>query len=133
MKPIKTKIPITIYLLHFDRDISGALHYIGSCVSVRLKDRMREHQIGLGASLTHEAHLRGIGFTLVRTWQVPDRSYERTLKRSGHYKRHCPYCTKARQVDAPLLACSHFEPVEPVREVPIGFAPPKVTPISFGS
>lgn len=100
---------MTIYLLHFDRPVGHAWHYLGSCETDRLHARMREHQHQRGAALTRRASQLGIGFSLARTWLEEDRSHERRLKRRGHMSDLCPLCA------APLTPGRTFVHFPPVR------------------
>jgi len=80
-----------IYLLHFDRPMSHARHYIGFAGDVAA--RLREHQAGRGARITQVAVGRGIELTLVRTWEG-GRHDERRLKQSKNGPRLCPICNE---------------------------------------
>jgi hypothetical protein len=91
-----------IYLLHFERPVSGhARHYMGWCRDslTDLRTRLREHRTGnghTGSVLTHAAHQQGIEFWLVRTWPG-SRAEERRMKRkprgSAGHARRCPLCS----------------------------------------
>jgi hypothetical protein len=83
-----------IYLLHFDRPVSGlAGHYLG--YADVLGPRLQRHADGLGSVLTRAAREQGITFQLARTWQG-DRRTERRMKGrprgSNHVYRYCPIC-----------------------------------------
>lgn len=81
----------TVYLLHFDRKISGhAGHYIG--FSTKLEKRLEAHENGSGARLVEVATERGIRFELVRTWRRATRTFERQLKNRKNAARLCPIC-----------------------------------------
>jgi len=77
------------YLLHFDRPIYRAQHYLGW--SVNIARRVRLHQRGKGARLVAQALAAGIGVELVRVWPEADKAEERWLKRRGP-KGQCPVC-----------------------------------------
>jgi hypothetical protein len=77
------------YLLHFERPIFGAQHYLGWSVDVGR--RVRLHLRGKGARLVRQALRSGIGVELVRVWSAAPREQERALKRQTP-KRHCPRC-----------------------------------------
>jgi predicted GIY-YIG superfamily endonuclease len=91
--PRRTNVPGTIYLLHFDRKLSHAGHYIGW--SEELDGRLAAHKSGLGARLTEVLRERGIGFTCVRLWKGT-RADERRLKARKNAARLCPVCKLAR-------------------------------------
>ena len=77
------------YLLHFERPIYGAQHYLGWSVDIRR--RVRLHLNGRGARLTRQALRAGIGVELVRIWPSVARKHEYVLKRRTP-KRYCPRC-----------------------------------------
>jgi len=78
-----------VYLLHFDRPLHHARHYLGSTAD--LDARLAEHRAGTGARLVAVMRSLGIGFTLARTWPG-DRKTERRLKRRKEGPRLCPIC-----------------------------------------
>lgn len=83
----------TIYLLHFERPLHHARHYLGSTDD--LATRLAEHERGAGARLLAALRERGIAWRLARTWQG-DRAQERRLKhRNGHGPMLCPICRAA--------------------------------------
>lgn len=82
-----------VYLLHFDRPISPkhtCQHYIGSCVN--LEARIEDHRNRPDARLLQVAKERGIGFTVVQTWDG-DRKEERRLKNLKNGPKLCPICS----------------------------------------
>src|SRR3954454_15646922 len=83
---------ITIYLLHFDRDVHGKRHYIGSTKTENLHKRLRAHTMGYGANITTRASLQGVDNHLAATWTASTRDNEKRMKRNGHLKAHCVYC-----------------------------------------
>ncbi len=78
------------YLLHFDRKVHGAQHYLGW--SVHIARRLRQHLKGDGARLVRQALRAGINVELVRVWTAADRTQERALKKSRTPKSYCPKC-----------------------------------------
>jgi predicted GIY-YIG superfamily endonuclease len=80
---------MAVYLLHLDIPIAHAKHYLGSAED--LDARLARHRSGNGARLLEVAHERGIGFSLVRTWEG-GRELERRLKRRKNAPRLCPIC-----------------------------------------
>jgi hypothetical protein len=84
------------YLLHFDRPIYRAQHYLGW--SVDIVRRVGQHDRGKGARLVAQALSAGISIDLVRVWPGVDRATERTLKRRGP-KAQCPTCRSERNQD----------------------------------
>src|SRR5262245_47856496 len=82
----------TIYLLHFDKPLKHAKHYIG--LADDLDARLERHRAGHGARLMAVVSAAGIGWQLARTWQG-DRKLERKLKRLHATPRLCPICSPA--------------------------------------
>ncbi len=97
---------ITIYLLHLDPPVGRAAHYLGSCYSERLPERMKEHAHGRGAALTAAAVKGGSRFILAATWTTDDRSLEQRMKQAGHLKKKCPIC----RLGGEQLALPIFDP-----------------------
>ena len=81
------------YLLHFDRPIYGAQHYLGWATNVAR--RVAVHHRGRGARLVAQALSAGIHVDLVRVWPDVDQAKERALKRNGP-KSYCPKCKLRR-------------------------------------
>ncbi|SRR5579871_358453 len=81
-----------IYLLHFDRPLAHASHYLGYTKDGQsLEARLEQHRSGRGARLMAVIKEAGIGFTLVRTWEG-GRTEERLLKKLKCGPRLCPIC-----------------------------------------
>lgn len=81
-----------LYLLHFDRPLSHAQHYLG--FTEDLETRLRLHANPDGSSnhrLMQVIHQEGISFVLARAW-TGDRNAERKLKRRKEGRRLCPLC-----------------------------------------
>jgi predicted GIY-YIG superfamily endonuclease len=81
-----------LYLLHFDRPLAHAQHYLG--FTEDLETRLRLHANPNGSSnhrLMQVIYELGIGFTLARAWSG-DRSAERKLKQRHEGRRLCPLC-----------------------------------------
>jgi len=88
-----------VYLLHFDRPLCHAQHYLGSASD--LDARLGQHENGNGARLTGVIKELGIGWTLVRVWEFGTRKqawqaehrYKTTYKNS---RKLCPICRGER-------------------------------------
>lgn len=91
--------PLTIYLLHFDRNVGQARHYLGITRADRLDERLAEHCGEHAASLTSRAAQQQIPFTLVRTWPAETYADERRMKRAGHLRERCPICRGDLDID----------------------------------
>lgn len=82
----------TVYLLHFERPLRHAQHYLGWALDHEA--RLRDHLAGKGSRLVAAVVAAGIGVELVRTWEGVDRHFERSLK-NGSHRHHCPRCKAA--------------------------------------
>lgn len=83
-----------VYILHLDRPLKHARHYIGFAVD--LERRIAHHRAGTGARFTQVLHEQGIGFTVARTWDGADKNFERRLKNCKHAADYCPLCSWER-------------------------------------
>lgn len=83
-----------VYLLHFERPLGRAQHYVGSTPEHNLARRMQEHANGRGAKLTAAVARAGIPMTLARLWYAPDRRMEREVKAKKAHRAQCPICTR---------------------------------------
>lgn len=86
----------TVYLLHLDRNLSRSGHYIGFCTQ-SVEERLKEHGTPAGAKFTFAAAQRGIGFSVVRTWDNATRKIERSLKNRKDARSLCPHCREDRK------------------------------------
>lgn len=84
---------MTVYLIHFWKPIAPgkhtAQHYVGS--TDNLPRRIEAHRNGRGARLCEVAKERGIGFSVVRTWDG-GRDVERRIKNWHNAPKLCPIC-----------------------------------------
>ena len=80
----------TVYLLHFERPLAHARHYLGWAIDAQA--RVDEHLAGDGSRLVRAVVRAGIHVELVRTWEGVDRNFERSLKRRGNGRSICPIC-----------------------------------------
>lgn len=95
-------MPGTVYLVHFDRPLRHARHYLGyvSGGDDRLAARIDRHRAGDGAKLLRAIGLLGIGWRVVRTWPGGSRTFERRLKKRKRAAKLCPVCRAARGLPA---------------------------------
>lgn len=84
---------MAVYLLHLDRPLAHARHYVGFAQNVEA--RVAHHRAGTGARFTQVLCELGIGFEVARVWPEGDKSFERRLKRQKHSARFCPHCSGA--------------------------------------
>lgn len=87
---------MAVYLLHFERPIAHARHYLGYADDV--DTRIAKHRNGNGARLVAEFVANDIGFTVARIWPGGDRTFERKLKNRHNTPRLCPVCREERMV-----------------------------------
>lgn len=81
-----------LYLIHFERKLAHAQHYLGSVMDHNhLDKRLREHRTGRGAKLLDALNKRGIPYRVVRTMNG-GRIKERRLKNRKNGPRLCPIC-----------------------------------------
>ena len=96
-----------VYLIHFDRPLHHARHYLGYCADGTLEVRLIRHRAGRGARLLAVLRELGIGWQVVRVFDG-DRRFERRLKNRRNAWRLCPVCsarpTQLRAPAAPLQA-----------------------------
>ena len=83
-----------VYLLHFDRKLKHAQHYIGFVDGgkKRLDARMQYHRSGRGSKLMKAVTEAGIGFVIANTWPDGDRNFERSLKNRKNARHLCNIC-----------------------------------------
>lgn len=79
----------TVYLIHFDRPLAHARHYMGW--TSNLRERLQRHREGSDARLMQVVQAAGISWRVSRTWPG-GRSLERKLKRQKNGPRLCPIC-----------------------------------------
>lgn len=79
------------YLLHFDRPLKHASHYIGW--TSKFDKRIEHHRNGTGAKITRAAVLEGINLVVARIWDGKDGNFERKLHNYKKTKRLCPICS----------------------------------------
>lgn len=80
-----------VYLIHFDKPLHHAQHYIGYA-NESLEQRIKRHRSGDGSKLMRAVTRAGIPWRVVRTWQDGSRDFERQLKQGKHSSRLCPIC-----------------------------------------
>ena len=80
-----------IYLIHFEKPLAHARHYIGFVDKPRnLMNRMAYHKAGRGSKLMKAVTEAGIDWGIVRKWEG-DRHMERRKKNRGA-AGICPIC-----------------------------------------
>lgn len=81
-----------IYLIHFERPLHHARHYLGYCADETLQVRLIRHRASRGARLLAVLRTLNINWEVVRVFEG-DRRFERTLKNRRNTPRLCPVCT----------------------------------------
>lgn len=86
----------TVYLIHLERPISHAKHYLGYTSDDTLQERLQRHKSNRGARLLEVANQQGIDYHVVRTWDNMNwkaaRTLERKLKNRHNSPKLCPIC-----------------------------------------
>lgn len=82
----------SVYLIHMNRALHGARHYLG--FSTNVTKRAARHRAGHGSPLLGAATRRGIGWRVVRTWRRKDGYFEQELKRRYALADLCPVCAR---------------------------------------
>jgi predicted GIY-YIG superfamily endonuclease len=83
-----------VYLIHLERPLHHAQHYIGYAQDVDA--RFLQHWQGIGNPMLREARRQGIIFRIVHIWKGETRSFERYLKNYKKSNRFCPICNPER-------------------------------------
>lgn len=83
-----------VYLIHFDKPLCHAKHYIGFSEEYPLKKggRIDKHRKGQGAKILRALVDKGIGFRVVQIWHHQPRGFERKLKNQKNASRICSDC-----------------------------------------
>ena len=97
-----------IYLIHFEKEYKGCLHYLGFCENGNLKARLKRHKEGRGSKLLRAVNKAGIDYSIVRTWDG-NRNMERKLKRQKNAKRFYPACNLPQIVKDYEFMCKVLE------------------------
>lgn len=88
-----------VYLLHFDRPLAHAQHYLGFVDHTKghaLEARLEYHRKGTGSKLLRAVVAAGIGFQVADLWPDGDRNFERQLKNRKKAGLLCPLCRKLK-------------------------------------
>lgn len=94
----RSRRPVVVYLICFDRPLRHARHYLGSAAD--LDARLEAHRKGTGAKLMAAVMRAGIGWRVVRTWEAADgRAEEKRLKKWENNRKLCPVCMGDRVGD----------------------------------
>jgi len=83
-----------VYILHFDRKLHHAQHYIGFVdhPAHTLEKRLEYHRKGQGSKLLKAVVAAGINFKVADIWIDGDRNFERSLKNKKKASKLCPIC-----------------------------------------
>lgn len=88
----ETNVPGFVYLLHFDKPLCHAKHYIGWTSD--LTARIKAHRSGNGGKLMAAVVAAGIGFCVARVWSNKTHEFEKYLKTRKESERFCPICSE---------------------------------------
>lgn len=120
-----------LYLLHFEKPVSGKSHYLGYTQDGRLEARLSEHMNQRGARLTARAVKANVSIYLARVFDGLTTHEEARVKAASHFKNLCPLCCplfEQLKHDVRLIREARPDQV-PARA--IWDARPPVTPLSF--
>lgn len=82
-----------VYLIHFDKPLHHANHYIGYAkTKASFNRRIERHRNNTGARILVAVNNAGILWDVVMIWPKGDRTFERKLKNQKNSKRYCPNC-----------------------------------------
>lgn len=84
----------TVYLIHFERKLHHAQHYIG--YTANLENRMEDHRTNNGACLLRALNRQKIQWSVVRTWEG-GKTLERRLKNWKKARQLCPICIEVNR------------------------------------
>ena len=88
-----------VYLLHFDKPLCHAQHYIGwsKYHPEKKNGRIHHHRTGNGSRLTKAIKNLNIGFTVAKIWGNADHKFEYDLKKKKCARLFCPICIKLKK------------------------------------
>lgn len=86
-----------VYLIHLDRKMKHAQHYLGY-VHNNVEKRFNQHYTKKGAKILKAAREQKIGFSIVRVWEGVDRTFERRLKNRKKARCICPACCYPKKI-----------------------------------
>ena len=85
-----------VYLIHFDKPLAHAQHYLGYTANDSVEQRLERHKSGDGARILRACNLANIQYAIVKTWDCNSwraaRSLERKLKSRHDSPSLCPIC-----------------------------------------
>lgn len=84
-----------VYILHFDRKLAHAQHYIGfvdHLAGHTVEARLEHHKNGSGSKLLRAVVRAGINVRIADIWSDGDRNFERMLKNKKKARLFCPIC-----------------------------------------
>ena len=81
-----------VYIIHFEKKLKHAGHYIGFCEAGNLEKRMATHRAGNGSKLMAAVTEAGINWEVAHVFEGKSRHFERYLKNQKNSKRFCPFC-----------------------------------------
>ena len=87
-----------VYLIHFDRPLGHARHYMGCAQDI--DKRIGRHERGTGAKIMKAVKKAGISWEVVHVWPCASRheAEERERRLKGYNTKQCPMCTPWEEV-----------------------------------
>ncbi len=83
-----------VYILHFDKKLHHAQHYVGCTENIdrRMNEHLHCHQCG--SNLVRAAIKQGINVVLAKVYPNGDRALEKKIKAMKKTSLVCPICQK---------------------------------------
>lgn len=85
---------MSVYLIHFDKPLAHAQHYMGFADGdeTKIAARLKRHRKNRGSALMAAVNAAGINYDVVRVWPDYTRDDERKLKNRKKARELCPVC-----------------------------------------
>lgn len=100
---IETPVLGTVYLIHFEKEFSGRLHYLGWAPPYLgdtsqhredgFKRRMQKHRESAGAQILSSLNNAKIDWNVVMVWTKRSVEFEYQMKSWKKSKQLCPVCS----------------------------------------
>ncbi len=85
---------MSVYLIHFDKPLAHAQHYLGFVDGdvTKVEARLKRHRKNRGSALMAAVNTAQIDYNVVRIWPDYTRDQERQLKKQKNSRKLCPIC-----------------------------------------
>lgn len=90
---------MSVYLIHFDKPLAHAKHYIGFADGDqhKIEKRLKRHKKNRGSALMAAVNAAGIDYQVVRIWLGWTKDQERELKNKKNACLLCPICVEEKK------------------------------------